>query len=111
MDNNDFETRSRSGNIALFGIICLTVLFFILTRGGANAPLLNFLVLTPETLRDFQRLCRHLSIRVVRETPIGLRFPLLTATMPNLFAVGCVFILERGEHSRRRHDAGSRRNR
>ena len=63
------------------------------------------------TLRDFQRLCRHLSIRVVRETPIGLRFPLLTATMPNLFAVGCVFILERGEHSRRRHDAGSRRNR
>lgn len=47
------------------------------------------------TIRDFRRLCRHLGIRVIQETPIGLNFPLLTAAMPNLFAVGCVFVLEK----------------
>ena len=77
MDNNDFETRSKSGNIALFGIICLTVLFFILTRGGANAPLLNFLVLTPETLRDFQ-LWRIVTSLLVNYDPWNLFFAMFT---------------------------------
>lgn len=77
MDNNDFETRSRSGNIALFGIICLTVLFYILTRGGANAPLVNFLVLTPETLRDFQ-LWRLVTSLLVNNDPWNLFFSMFT---------------------------------
>lgn len=47
------------------------------------------------TLKDFRRLCRHLDIRIVEEKPVGMNFPLLTAAMPNLFAVGCVFLLER----------------
>ncbi len=47
------------------------------------------------TLRDFRRLCKHLGIRVVREIPIGRRFPLLTRWFPNWFAVGCVFLLEK----------------
>ena len=47
------------------------------------------------TIRDFRRLCRHLGIRIVQEIPIGFSFPLLTAAWPNLFAVGCVFVIER----------------
>ena len=47
------------------------------------------------TIRDFQRLCNHLNIRIYQEVPVGLSFPLLTTAMPNLFAVGCVFVLER----------------
>ena len=47
------------------------------------------------TIRDFRHLCDHLDINIVQETPIGVRFPLLTAAMPNLFAVGSVFVLER----------------
>ena len=47
------------------------------------------------TIRDFQHLCRHLDIRILQETPIGFSFPLLTAAWPNLFAVGCVFVLEK----------------
>lgn len=47
------------------------------------------------TIRDFRHLCDHLDIEIVRETPIGMRFPLLTAMMPNLFAVASVFVLEK----------------
>ena len=47
------------------------------------------------TIRDFQRLCNHLEIRIYQEIPVGMTFPLLTTAMPNLFAVGCVFVLER----------------
>ena len=47
------------------------------------------------TIRDFRHLCDHLDINIVQETPIGMRFPLLTAKMPNLFAVGSVFVLEK----------------
>lgn len=47
------------------------------------------------TIKDFRRLCRHLDIRIVQEIPIGPSFPLLSAGWPNLFAVGCVFLLEK----------------
>ena len=47
------------------------------------------------TIKDFRRLCRHLGIQVIREIPIGHSFPLLTRYWPNLFAVGCVFLLEK----------------
>lgn len=47
------------------------------------------------TIKDFRRLCRHLGIKVIREIPIGHSFPLLTRYWPNLFAVGCVFLLEK----------------
>lgn len=47
------------------------------------------------TIKDFRRLCRHLDIRIVQEIPIGPSFPLLSARWPNLFAVGCVFLLEK----------------
>ena len=49
------------------------------------------------TIRDFRRLCKHLGIRIVQEIPIGFSFPLLTAAWPNLFAVGCVFVIERAQ--------------
>ncbi len=47
------------------------------------------------TICDFRRLCDHLDIKIVQETPIGQSFPLLTSMLPNLFAVGCVFVLEK----------------
>ncbi len=47
------------------------------------------------TIKDFRRLCRHLDIRIVQEIPIGPSFPFLSASWPNLFAVGCVFLLEK----------------
>ena len=47
------------------------------------------------TIKDFRRLCRHLGIKVIQEIPIGHSFPLLTRHWPNLFAVGCVFLLEK----------------
>lgn len=47
------------------------------------------------TIKDFRRLCKHLGIRIIREIPIGGSFPLLTHCWPNLFAVGCVFLLEK----------------
>ena len=47
------------------------------------------------TIRDFQKLCNHLNIRIYQEIPVGMTFPLLTSSLPNLFAVGCVFVLER----------------
>lgn len=47
------------------------------------------------TIKDFRRLCAHLGIRIEQEIPIGLNFPLLTTAVPNLFAVGCVFVLEK----------------
>lgn len=47
------------------------------------------------TIRDFQKLCNHLNIRIYQEIPVGMTFPLLTTSLPNLFAVGCVFVLER----------------
>ena len=47
------------------------------------------------TIRDFQKLCNHLNIRIYQEIPVGITFPPLTTSLPNLFAVGCVFVLER----------------
>ncbi len=47
------------------------------------------------TLRDFRELCRKLDITIIGESPIAARFPRLTMAMPNLFAVGCVFVLEK----------------
>ena len=47
------------------------------------------------TIDDFCELCRKLDITIVRQTPIAARFPRLTKLMPNLFAVGAVFVLEK----------------
>lgn len=47
------------------------------------------------TLQDFRELCNQLNITIVDETPIAARFPKLTKIMPNLFAVGAVFVLEK----------------
>jgi methionine biosynthesis protein MetW len=47
------------------------------------------------TIKDFRRLCNHLGINVIQEIPIGQSFPLLTKHWSNLFAVGCVFLLEK----------------
>ena len=57
------------------------------------------------TIKDFRRLCRHLGIRIIQEIPIGHSFPLLTRYWPNLFAVGCVFLLEKKERAPRRDAA------
>ncbi|MBE6399126.1 MAG: methionine biosynthesis protein MetW [Lentisphaerae bacterium] len=46
------------------------------------------------TLQDFRVLCGTLGIKIVAEHPIAARFPMLTGHFPNLFAVGCVFVLE-----------------
>ena len=53
------------------------------------------------TLHDFRDLCSTLGVKIVAETPIAARFPRLTALWPNWFAVGCVFVLEKGEDSRK----------
>lgn len=47
------------------------------------------------TLRDFRYLCKDLGISIVQATPVGQHFPLLTNLLPNLFAVGCVFVIEK----------------
>ena len=47
------------------------------------------------TLQDFRELCNQLNITIVDETPIAARFPKLSKIMPNLFAVGAVFVLEK----------------
>ena len=55
-----------------------------------NTPNIHF-----STIDDFCELCRQLNITIVRQTPIASRFPRLTRMMPNLFAVGAVFVLEK----------------
>ena len=55
-----------------------------------NTPNIHF-----STIDDFCELCRSLDITIVRQTPIASRFPRLTKLMPNLFAVGAVFVLEK----------------
>jgi hypothetical protein len=55
-----------------------------------NTPNIHF-----STINDFCELCRKLDITIVRQTPIASRFPRLTKLMPNLFAVGAVFVLEK----------------
>ncbi len=47
------------------------------------------------TIDDFCELCRKLDIDIIRQVPIASRFPLLTKFIPNLFAVGAVFVLEK----------------
>ena len=47
------------------------------------------------TIADFREMCRDFGIRIVRETPIAARFPLLSRVFPNLFAVSAVFVLEK----------------
>ena len=54
-----------------------------------NTPNIHF-----STIDDFCELCEKLDITIVRQTPIAARFPRLTKLMPNLFAVGAVFVLE-----------------
>ena len=47
------------------------------------------------TIKDFRELCRDLDIEVLQETPLPARFPRLTEAMPNLFAIGAVFVLKK----------------
>ena len=47
------------------------------------------------TLADFEELCGKLNISIIQRTFIASRFPGLTTLMPNLFAVGAVFVLEK----------------
>ena len=46
------------------------------------------------TLKDFRYLCESLGIKVVAEYPVAGKYPRLTRRNPNLFAIGCVFVLE-----------------
>ena len=46
------------------------------------------------TLKDFRVLCADLGIRIVAEYPVSGRYPGLSRRHPNLFAIGCVFVLE-----------------
>ena len=55
-----------------------------------NTPNIHF-----STIDDFCELCRQLDITIIRQTPIASRFPRLTRLMPNIFAVGAVFVLEK----------------
>ena len=47
------------------------------------------------TLKDFRLLCNDLGIRIVAEYPVSGKYPRLTGHNPNLFAIGCVFLLEK----------------
>ena len=47
------------------------------------------------TIRDFRELCDSLNVDIVEEVPLPARFPRLTELWPNVFAIGCVFVLER----------------
>lgn len=49
------------------------------------------------TLKDFRALCADLGIRIVAEYPVSGRYPRLTRRLPNLFAIGSVFVLESEE--------------
>ena len=46
------------------------------------------------TLQDFRTLCKELNIKIVAEYPVSGRYPGMTRRKPNLFAIGCVFVLE-----------------
>ncbi|MBO7328148.1 MAG: methionine biosynthesis protein MetW [Lentisphaeria bacterium] len=47
------------------------------------------------TLQDFRDLCESLGIKIVAEYPVSGRYPRLASRHPNLFAIGCVFVLSR----------------
>ena len=47
------------------------------------------------TIKDFRELCGDLGIDILQETPLPARFPRLTEAMPNLFAIGAVFVLKK----------------
>ena len=47
------------------------------------------------TLQDFRDLCESLGIKIVAEYPVSGRYPRLASRYPNLFAIGCVFVLSR----------------
>ena len=49
------------------------------------------------TLKDFRTLCQDLGIRIVAEYPVSGRYPRMTKRKPNLFAIGCVFVLEEAD--------------
>ncbi len=57
------------------------------------------------TIKDFRRLCKHLGIRIIQEVPIGPTFPVLSRHWPNMFAVGCVFLLEKADKTEPKTDA------
>lgn len=47
------------------------------------------------TLQDFRELCASLGIKIIAEYPVSGRYPRLTKHFPNLFAIGCVFVLSK----------------
>lgn len=47
------------------------------------------------TLQDFRELCKNLGIKILAEYPVSGKYPRLTKKYPNLFAIGCVFVLSR----------------
>ncbi len=47
------------------------------------------------TLQDFRELCASLGIKIIAEYPVSGRYPRLTKQFPNLFAIGCVFVLSK----------------
>ena len=47
------------------------------------------------TIKDFRELCGDLGIDILQETPLPARFPRLTEAIPNLFAIGAVFVLKK----------------
>jgi methionine biosynthesis protein MetW len=47
------------------------------------------------TLQDFRELCASLGIKIIAEYPVSARYPRLTKQFPNLFAIGCVFVLSK----------------
>ena len=47
------------------------------------------------TVQDFRELCASLGIKIVAEYPVSGRYPRLTKQFPNLFAIGCVFVLSK----------------
>ena len=49
------------------------------------------------TIKDFRELCATLNIDIIQETPLPARFPRLTEALPNLFAIGGVFVLKKHE--------------
>lgn len=55
-----------------------------------NTPNIHF-----GTIMDFRELCGALSIRIIRETPLCAERGAMVRILPNFFAPGCVFELEK----------------
>lgn len=70
--NYQQDDHEAGANKMLFGIICVTVLFFLMTMSG-KSPVANFLFLRPDFLKDFQ-LWRLISSLLVNPSGWNLFF-------------------------------------